>query len=311
MKIVIFSGGVGAARFLYGMKHANLSNNIDVTIISNTGDDFDWYGLRVCPDIDTVIYHLTEQSGKFGWGIKDDTFNLLNKLSEAKLEDWFHIGDKDLITHLMRNQILNSGKSLSEATDYLVQFYGCSYKILPMSNQECPTTITTTSDETLSFQEYFAKRKYKDQVKAINYPNNHLVEPAPGVIQSIDAADIIFFPPSNPLLSIEPILQISSIKKAIIKSSSKKIAISPIINGKSIKGPLSKILSELGIENNIRGIGNYYANIADKFFIDESDKEDLNLLNDVDLQPEVANILLVDKKLSPKYTREILNRIID
>ena len=148
-------------------------------------------------------------------------------------------------------------------------------------------------------------------MKAINYPNNHLVEPAPGVIQSIDDADIIFFPPSNPLLSIEPILQISSIKKAIIKSSAKKIAISPIINGKSIKGPLSKILSELGIENNIRGIGNYYANIADTFFIDESDKEDLNLLYDVDLHPEVANILLVDKKLSPKYTREILNRIID
>ena len=123
--------------------------------------------------------------------------------------------------------------------------------------------------------------------------------------------DIIFFPPSNPLLSIEPILQISSIKKAIIKSSSKKIAISPIINGKSIKGPLSKILSELGIENSIRGIGNYYADIADTFFIDESDKEDLNLLNDIDLHAEVANILLVDKKLSPKYTREILNRIID
>ena len=311
MKIVIFSGGVGAARFLYGMKHANLSNNTDITIISNTGDDFDWYGLRVCPDIDTVIYHLTEQSGKFGWGIQDDTFDLLDNLSLAKLEDWFHIGDKDLITHLMRNQILNSGKSLSEATNSLVQFYNCPYKILPMSNEECPTTITTINNEKLSFQEYFAKRKYKDQVKKINYPNNSQVEAAPGAIEAINAADIIFFPPSNPLLSIEPILQISSMKQAIIESSAKKIAISPIINEKSIKGPLSKILSELGLQNNIQGIANYYADIADIFFIDEADTDNLHLLNDINLHVEVANILLVDKKLSPKYTREILNRIID
>ncbi len=310
MNIIIFSGGVGGARFLYGLKHANTKQDYECTVISNTGDDFYWYGLKICPDIDTVIYHLTEQAGKFGWGIIDDTFNILSNLSVAKLDDWFKIGDKDLVTHLMRSSYLKEGKTLSELTALIAKHYDFPYQILPVTDDECPTFITTANDDIVSFQEYFAKRQFQDEVKSILFPHNEVAKPAPGVIEAIQSADLIVFPPSNPFLSIEPMLKIPSIKNAIIKSHANKIAISPLINGKAVKGPLSKILIELGFQDNVLSIADYYKDLVDTIFIDSSDGQYIEQINNLGITAEVANILMIDKNLSPQYTSEILNRII-
>jgi LPPG:FO 2-phospho-L-lactate transferase len=310
MNIVIFSGGVGGARFLYGLKDYKGIAQINCTVISNVGDDFFWNGLKICPDIDTVIYHLTDQSGKFGWGIKDDSFEVLSNIKFLGLDSWFKIGDKDLSTHLYRTKLLAEGKTLSDVTQSISDLYGCSFKIIPITNEECPTTIININDEQITFQEYFAKRQFQDQIKEIQYLNNSNALPSPGVIEAINSADLIIFPPSNPFLSVEPMLQIQFVKEAIVESIAKKIAISPIIQGQAIKGPLAKIISDFGMEPNILSIAKYYKEIIDTIFIDEADMSFSESITLLGIKSLPANIILTDKNLSSKHTSAILDQVI-
>ena len=307
MKLTVLCGGVGAAKFLYGLQNV-VKNAEDITAIINVSDDFIWHGFHISPDIDTVIYTLAEIEGHLGWGIQDDTFSILNKINTVTNNEWFRIGDKDLITHIFRNEALQIGKNLSETTQLLAENNNIQVKLLPVTNDRHPTLIVTENDE-LEFQEYFVHRKTEESVKSINFPLADSSKPAPGVLNAINAADFIIFAPSNPFVSIDPILAVPQIREHIIDSAAQKIAISPIIEGQTIKGPAAKMMESMGHSVSSFGVAKMYHKLIDTFIVDIQDNHWVEEINGLNIKTIAMDTIMDNRLKRISFAKEFLTKI--
>lgn len=280
--IAILSGGVGAAKFARGV--ASLYNPSEIRIISNTGDDEELHGLHISPDIDTVIYTLAGAINKeTGWGLDGETWRTMDALSEYGGITWFKLGDKDLATHMFRTQLLRDGENLTQVTDKIRSRWGVKIRVLPVTNDPLKTVLYCNlggSNEWLSFQEYFVKYSHSPETLRIQYNNAKKTKPTPEVIETIESAEVIFIAPSNPLLSIGPILAVSGMIELLQARRESVVAISPIIGGKAVKGPAAKLMGELGLISSSLGVAQYYKEVIDSLVIDTIDA---HLLSDIRL----------------------------
>jgi len=269
MEVVALAGGVGASKLLVGLAHAMAPENL--TIVVNTGDDLEMHGLTICPDLDIVTYTLAGLvNPATGWGVNGDTFAGLQFLARYERETWFNLGDRDLATHIHRSDMLRRGATLSECADSIRRSLGVRAHILPMSDQPVRTHIETPAG-TLPFQHYLVKHRAEPAVKAIHFEGAERSEPAPGVLSAISGARGIIICPSNPLISIGPILAVPGIREALAARREDVVVVCPIVGGISLKGPSAKMMAELGIEVSARGVAEMYRDIASRIVIDESD----------------------------------------
>ncbi len=271
MSVTVLAGGVGAARFLGGVVQVVPESHI--TVISNVGDDEDFFGLRVCPDIDIVIYTLADAvDTEKGWGLRGETFHALDALKRFGYETWFNLGDGDLATHVHRTQLLREGATLSEATRSIAEAYGLTLRLLPVSDDRIRTVVETDAG-TLAFQEYFVKRRTEDDVRSVRFEGAAEAMPAPGVIEAILDADVVALAPSNPVVSIGPLLAVPGVREALRSTRARVVAISPIVGGKTIKGPADRMMASLGMAPNAVGVAEAYRDFLDVLIIDEQDRD--------------------------------------
>ncbi len=258
IKVVALAGGVGGAKLVDGLSRILPSDSL--TVIVNTGDDFDHLGLRICPDLDTVCYTLAGLANvTTGWGRIAETWNALQSLAELGGPTWFRIGDRDLGTHLERTRLLAKGDTLSEITNKFSQVWGIEPRILPMSDDQIPTMVQSDEGE-LGFQDYFVKRKCQPQVTGFYFAGIESAQPSPGVEKSLFEAEIVLICPSNPWVSIAPILAVPGIKEAILDDTGRKqvIAVSPIIAGAAVRGPAAKMYLEMGLNPSAASVAQQY-----------------------------------------------------
>lgn len=267
-KIVYLSGGIGGAKLAKGFYNLN---DIDLTIIVNTGDDETIHGVRLSPDIDSVIYALAGIEGQFGWGQKNDTFSV-NEEYKKYIPQEFNLGDKDLALNLYRNQLFSQGKSLTQITNIITDKFDLNCKILPMSDNLVSTKIKTSNGKLLDFQEYFVELKSEPEISDVIYLESEKADITMEVSNALDQADKIVVGPSNPILSIGPILAIQNLKEKLTNNSSTYV-VSPFIENKAIKGPSKKNFEDLGYKSDITGIKEFYNNIGNYYIVQSGDTD--------------------------------------
>jgi len=265
----VLAGGVGAARFLRGL--ARRTEPRDLTIIGNTGDDEEFFGLHVSPDLDTVLYTLAGQAAPGrGWGLRNDTFSCLAALGALGGPTWFALGDRDLATHLLRTAWLRAGRSLSAVTAHLARRFGVRARLLPMTDDRVRTFVHAGAAR-LPFQEYLVHRRARGRVRRIEVAGAARARPAPGVLAALRAADAIVIAPSNPLVSVGPMLAIPGLRRALARRRGRAAAISPLVGGRPLKGPLHRMLRGLGLEVSPRGVARLYRGLVGTFVLDRVD----------------------------------------
>ena len=267
-KVVYLSGGVGGAKFAKGLSKLK---NIDLSIIVNTGDDEYIHGVALSPDIDSVIYGLANIEGKFGWGIMNDKFTVNDELKKF-YDLHFMIGDKDLALNLFRNQMLNDGLQLTKITEIIKNKFNIKCKILPMSDDKVSTKLITKNGDKLNFQNYFVEKKAKPRLSKVVYEGSRKASSSNQVINLINQSDVLIVGPSNPILSIGPILSISRINQSI-QDHNNVIAISPFVGKKALKGPSVQNFIDMGYKPDIQGLKNYYKNRVNKFYVHHGDSD--------------------------------------
>ncbi len=267
-RITVLAGGIGAARFLAGLQRVVPPGSI--TAICNVGDDLEWLGLKVCPDIDSVLYTLAGLEGAEGWGVRDDTRHALDALRALGGESWFGIGDIDLAAHLFRTQQLRQGATLSDATAALVRAHGIGITVIPVTDDSHPTVVQTAEGD-LAFQDYFVRRRAAVPITGVSFPGAATATPAPGVVEAIRDCDLLCIAPSNPFVSISPLLALPQVAAAVRESRGQRVAISPIVGGAAIKGPAAAMLAALGHEVSALGVARLYAGLVDLFVLDTVD----------------------------------------
>lgn len=303
--ITALAGGVGAARFLTGL--TQLIKQEDLTVIVNTGDDIELFGLHISPDIDIVTYSLSGIiNEEKGWGIKGDTFECLNMLKRFGEAEWFNLGDRDFATSIMRTTLLRNGASLSQVSAKVSRDLGLKLKILPMTDDKFETHVNT-SEGTIHFEEYMVKRAAKDQVLGVEFVGAQNAKPAKGVVEAIMASELVIVCPSNPIVSIGTILSIPGVRAALRKTPAKKIAVSPIVAGAPIKGPADKLLDGLGVEVSAFGVAKLYADFLDGFVIDTVDSAQKSRIEALGVKVAVANTLMKDLPSKVALAQVVLN----
>jgi LPPG:FO 2-phospho-L-lactate transferase len=267
--IVVLTGGTGGAKFVDGLRQIVPAK--DLTIIVNTGDDLEWWGLYVSPDLDSITYVLAGLLSKErGWGVKGDTFFCLQAMGELGEPIWFHAGDRDLAVHLLRTKMLKEGKTLSEVSAEIALKMGVQARILPMCNARVETRVDTPIGE-LSFEEYFVQRWYQDPVNSIRFAGIEKAEPAPGVLDAIMSASIVLLAPSNPVTSIGPILAVPGIVEALKQTGAPVVAVSPIIGNAAVSGPAGILMAAQGLPVSIAGVAQAYSEFLDVLIVDKCD----------------------------------------
>ena len=271
LRITALAGGVGAARFLRGV--VRVVPETALSVIVNTGDDEEFFGLSVSPDLDTVTYTLANAvDSEKGWGFPQETHRCLEALGRYYADTWFGLGDADLATHLFRTQALRQGQTLSQVTAAIARKWGIEASVLPMSNERVRTVVHTEAGA-LPFQEYFVKQRSEGQVSKVEFSGIEAAQAAPGVVEAIHGADLIILPPSNPIVSIGPILSLPGVRGALRGTAAPVVAISPLVAGKPIKGPADRMLDGLGIEVSSVGVAELYQDFVDTFVLDQQDME--------------------------------------
>ncbi|MDP2994149.1 MAG: 2-phospho-L-lactate transferase [Anaerolineales bacterium] len=303
MKIVALAGGVGGAKLADGL--AQLLSPENLTIVVNTGDDFEHLGLYISPDLDTVCYTLAGLvNPETGWGRREETFHVLENLQKLGGPDWFHLGDRDLATHIERTRRLREGQPLSQITRDFCRAWGVRQPVLPMSDQPVRTMLDTTEDGELAFQEYFVHRKCEPKVKGFRFAGIATARPAPGVLEAIEQADGIVVCPSNPWVSIDPILAVAGLRSAL--AAKLFIAVSPIIGGQTVKGPAAKMYAELGVQPSALAVARHYGKILSGFVLD---RVDANLAQNISIPTWVTNILMKNQDDRRRLAQDVLNLI--
>jgi len=272
--ITVLAGGVGAARMLSGI--VQVVPPADVTAIVNVGDDVELHGLRISPDLDTVTYTLAGAiDPERGWGLAGETWQAMEALGRLGGERWFNLGDRDLGTHLYRTGRLASGADLTTVTDEMAQAWGLEVRLLPVSNDPVRTFVTLRDEPgvEIGFQEYFVRRQHDVAVAAVRFQGAEAASAAPGVIDAIDQADTLVIAPSNPIVSIGPVLAVPGVRDAVERRRARTVAVSPIVAGAALKGPADRLLAELGHDVSVVGVARLYRSLAATFVIDEADRE--------------------------------------
>ncbi|MFY9554097.1 MAG: 2-phospho-L-lactate transferase [Blastocatellia bacterium] len=307
MKVTALAGGIGASKLLLGL--ASVMPPEDISIIANTGDDIELFGLRICPDIDTVTYTLAGVINQdTGWGLKGDTFECLRWLARYGEAAWFNLGDRDLATHIFRTNQLREGFSLSEVTDVISRALGVRSKIIPMSDGYTPTRVITDEGE-MHFQEYFVRRRCEPRVREIRFDGLESAVPAAGVLSAILGANAVIVCPSNPFISIGPILNVPGIREALIQTQGTVIAVTPIIGGRALKGPAADMLRDLGHEVSARGVAEIYADFIDVFVLDEIDASIVAGAKPSPVQMIVTNTVMTTLQDKQRLARRVLETI--
>lgn len=303
MKVTALAGGVGGAKLLVGLQRML---GEDLTAIVNTGDDEVIYGVHVSADLDICVYWLAGIADtERGWGIEGDTFAVVEGMRALGLDAWFNLGDRDFATCLHRTARLASGSSLSEATGELAQRLGVRARILPMSDDEVRTVIATADGRTLDFQEYFVKERTAPEVAGVTFAGLAEARPAPGALAAIDKADVVVVCPSNPFVSIGPILGIHGVRNAL-RAHPRVVAISPIIKGAALKGPADRMLRSLGAEASAAGVARMYEDFADTFVVDASDGDQVARIEATGLRAISLDTIMSDHDAAERLAVELL-----
>ena len=304
-KIVALAGGVGGAKLVYGLAHITPPEGL--TVIVNTGDDFEHLGLHIAPDLDTVMYTLAGVANPAtGWGVKDESWNMMAALTRYGGPTWFQLGDRDLATHLLRTKWLREGYPYNWVTKELCTRLGIRQTVLPMSETPIRSMIVTNEGE-LALQEYFVKRKWAPVVRAIRFEGIEEASPSREIISAIREADVIVFCPSNPLISLDPILSIPTLRRIIAASRAPKVGVSPIVGGKAIKGPAAKMMQELGLEPSPAGVARRFQDLLTAFVIDHTDEAYQDTLTEMGLRTLVTATLMQTSADKVRLADEVLN----
>nr|MCS5657580.1 2-phospho-L-lactate transferase [Dehalococcoidia bacterium] len=269
IEVLALAGGVGGAKLALGL--ARILPPDKLAIVVNTGDDESFYGLHVSPDLDTVMYTLAGLSNTdTGWGLAGDTFQALDMLGRYGTDTWFNLGDRDLATHIHRTELLRQGATLSEVTAELCSRVGIEHRIAPMSDQPVRTFLTTQSGD-LAMQDYFVRQRSEPQVTSVKYVGSEAASPSPVLRSAMEKANLLVLCPSNPYLSVGPILAIPGVREGLESFGGFRVAVSPIVGGSALRGPAAKMMGELGNDASCAGVARQYMGITDAFLIDHQD----------------------------------------
>jgi LPPG:FO 2-phospho-L-lactate transferase len=303
MRVTALAGGVGGAKLLVGLQRRLGS---DLTAVVNTGDDAVIYGVHVSADLDICTYWLAGVADTSrGWGIRGDTFAVVEGLRALGLDAWFNLGDRDFATCLLRTARLRAGSSLSEASAELARGLGVRAQVLPMTDDEVRTMIATADGRSLEFQEYFVKERTAPEVVGVTFAGMSTAAPAPGVLAAIEEADMVVVCPSNPIVSIGPILGIQGVREAL-RAHPRVVAISPIIKGAALKGPADRMLLSLGSEVSAAGVARLYEDFTDVFVVDASDGDQVTRIEASGLRATSLDTIMSDHKAAERLAAEVL-----
>lgn len=289
--VCVICGGVGAARFLRGLVEAVPAHR--VTAVVNTADDMVLHGLAISPDLDTCVYTLADMiNPETGWGLAGETWQARETLDRYGGQTWFGLGDRDLGTHLYRTQRLAEGASLTEVTAEIASAWELELAVLPMSDDPVRTRVGLADGSLVDFQRYFVERGHRDTVATVEFVGAGAATPAPGVIEAIEAAECIVIAPSNPFVSIEPVLSVPGVRAAIVAARERTVAISPIVGGKAVKGPAADLMRSFGHEVSSAGIARIYAPLAAHLVIDELDADAVDAVAAAGIEPHVTDTMM-------------------
>lgn len=303
--VLALAGGVGGAKLALGLANALQPNQL--VIVVNTGDDEEFHGLHVCPDLDTVMYTLAGlQNPDQGWGLSDESFNALEMLDNYGVPTWFRLGDKDLATHIRRTQLLREGWSLSETTQELCHQLGVKHIVVPMSDNPI-RTVLETSEGALSFQEYFVNMHCEPKPTAIRFQGSESAAPSPHFDNALRRAKALVLCPSNPFLSIAPILSIKGIRERIALFDKPRVVVSPIVDGYALRGPAAKMLLELDYPVSCLGVAQQYQGLCDIFIIDRADKAHFDAIQSLGMEPKITDIVMTTDQDKTTLAEFILN----
>ena len=302
MRVTAFAGGVGGAKLAEGL--AQCLPAADLTIVVNTGDDFSHFGLQISPDLDTVCYMLAGLANPLtGWGRANETWHVLENLKQLGAPTWFNLGDADLAVHLERTRRLLAGDPLSKITRDFCQIWGIGPTVLPMSDDRVATEVITAQG-VLPFQEYFVHQQCQPVVTGFNFQGIQQAQPAPGVLESLDSADLVVFCPSNPWVSIAPILGLPGLRALVMRKP--VIALSPIIGGQAVKGPAAKMYRELGFEPSALVVAEHYRELLKGFVLDEVDAASIKAIRQWGIITMSTDTLMRDRADRCRLAHEIL-----
>jgi len=302
--ITVLTGGTGGAKFVEGLLEVGPVENL--TFVVNTGDDLEWWGLHVSPDLDSITYAAAGRlSRDRGWGVEGDTFYCLQAMADLAEPIWFNIGDNDLAVHLVRSKLLAEGKTLTEVTAEICRKLGVQARILPMCNSRVETRVDTPVGE-LAFQEYFVKRWYQDPVRSVRFAGAVEAQPAPGVIDAILSASAVLIAPSNPVTSIGPILAVPGIRKALSETRATVTAVSPIIGNAAVSGPAGALMAAQGLPVSIAGVADAYHDFLDLLIVDHSDSQMARQLEVSGLRVHCTSTLMKTIEDKVRLAREVL-----
>jgi len=310
--LVALAGGVGAARLLSGL--VQVTDPTEITAVVNTGDDTVLHGLHISPDIDTVTYTLAGMDNKeTGWGLAGETWAVMAALQDLGGESWFRLGDRDLATHLYRTQRLSEGATLSEVTRELAAARGVDVRLVPMSDDPVRTRLTLAGEgeggvgEEVAFQDYFVRLAHSVAVRSVRFEGAESASPAPGVLEAIAGADRLIACPSNPVVSIGPVLAVPGVWPALVARRHDVVAVSPIVAGAALKGPADRLLAELGHEASVVGVARLYASWAGTLVIDEADATLASQVEDAGMRCVVGPTVMSDPKRAATLAQVVLD----
>ncbi len=305
MKVVALAGGVGGAKLASGLQ-AVLTPG-ELTVVVNTADDFWLWGLRICPDLDTVMYTLAGIANpETGWGVMDDTFFALGMLSRYGEDAWFRVGDRDLATHVLRTSLLREGERLTQVTARLAAALGVPGRILPMCDEPVSTLLYTPAGK-LEFQEYFVRRAQKDEVLGVELRGIGEARASREVEDAISAADAVVICPSNPVVSIGPILSVPGMRRALAESGAPKAAVSPLVGGRALKGPADRMMSSLGREASALGVAREYEGVVGGMVVDRADERERAGIEDLGMEVLVTDAVMRSEEDRARLAGEVLD----
>jgi LPPG:FO 2-phospho-L-lactate transferase len=317
--LTALAGGVGAARFLRGL--VDVVDPASVTVVVNTGDDDEFHGLWVSPDLDSVTYTLAgAHNPETGWGLAGETFAAIDALARYGVDTWFRLGDRDLATHLFRTENLRGGATLTDTTAQIAAAWGVETRLLPMTDDRVATRITARTDsagtepagagsgatEELAMQDWFVRRRAEPPVVAVRFEGAAQARPAPGVLDALEQAETIIVCPSNPVISIGPILAVPGIRDVLIRRRDRVVGVSPIIGGRPVKGPADKLMGPLGIDVSCVGVARTYREFCSTLVIDATDAADAPAVDALGVRAVVADTLMRDARVAAALAREAL-----
>jgi LPPG:FO 2-phospho-L-lactate transferase len=308
IRVTLLAGGFGGARMAHGF--AQLGDEVDLTVIGNTGDDLELHGLFISPDLDTVMYTLAGlANNETGWGVRDETWSAAQMMERYGEPTWFKLGDRDLATHVARTARLRNGASLTTVTRELAAALGVGATLLPMSDDVVRTKVRTV-DGWLEFQDYFVRRGHRDDVEEVRFDGLGSALPTPDVLDAIEHAHLILVAPSNPFVSVAPILALPGVLDALKASDAPVVAISPIVGGEALRGPAAQMMRSLGATPSATGVAAHFAGrypgLIDVLFIDDADSAEADAVANFGIEPVSTGIVIADEPARVRLAKEIL-----